>query len=678
MLGLLNMRAARVAVPISIVLAAWGPGAASAQQTTARDTTQRADSLAHPEYQLQAITVTSTPTRQSAPVASTTVPAQVVAHALATSSNTWELLRQTAGVEVHEQGQGPGFASDASLRGFSSDHSTDIALWIDGVPINEPINGHAEGYNDWSLIFPQSISSVEVIRGPTSPYFGNFALAGVVDVRTLDRMRGSRAWLTGGANGRAEAGLITGFEHPGSGGVAGVRLERDGGWRPNSDWRLGQVYGRWVRDLSGSTTVDAGANLYGADWSSPGFLTVQQFHARDYGVVANRTDGGFKRRAQERISLRVLPGATTMWRTTAYATQGRWQLFLTTPPEGGLTEGSGSQTEEEDARYGFGLTSAFSWLMPRFDVTIGTQERLDHAGYQNWYTTSRTRDSANVLVSAQQTAGSLFLASHVHTGPLHLQLGGRLDVLGTWSRPRGGTATQASKAVFSPKLGALVQLTPALGVYGNVSRGFRQTDGVIEDPALPFITEWAYEAGIKLDAPGASLDLDAFRMSVSNEQSFNPITLATTSGGASRRQGVEIQARLEPSSVVSFDLDWTFNDARYLHLITAAGDTLSGARVFNTSKYIGSATLQLTPEPGLRLRAATNVVGPYSPFDQPGVVLPPYGLLDLSAAKDLGRLTLELGVRNALDRAYPELQAGGYVSPGQPRAVYATVRLTSP
>src|SRR5207248_1389020 len=70
---------------------------------------------------------------------------------LTPARNPYDLLRQAAGVEVHEQGQGPGFASDASLRGFSSDHSTDLALWIDGVPINEPVNGHSEGYNDFSL-----------------------------------------------------------------------------------------------------------------------------------------------------------------------------------------------------------------------------------------------------------------------------------------------------------------------------------------------------------------------------------------------------------------------------------------------------------------------------------------------------------------------------------------------
>ena len=58
------------------------------------------------------------------------------------------MFRRAAAVEVHEQGQGPGFASDVVVRGFTSDHSGDVLLVVDGVPVNLPINGHGEGYSD--------------------------------------------------------------------------------------------------------------------------------------------------------------------------------------------------------------------------------------------------------------------------------------------------------------------------------------------------------------------------------------------------------------------------------------------------------------------------------------------------------------------------------------------------
>ena len=71
---------------------------------------------------------------------------------------------------------------------------------------------------------------------------------------------------------------------------------------------------------------------------------------------------------------------------------------------------------------------------------------------------------------------------------------------------------------------------------------------------------------------------------------------------------------------------------------------------------------------------AGNWVGPYSPFDEPGVVLGAYGLLHLSGSVRWVDTDWTLGVRNALDRAYPELVAGHIVAPGQPRGVQLTVQ----
>src|SRR5256885_7545062 len=201
------------------------------QPTPARDTVS--PDTARRSVQLRAVTITAAPSdRQEASTATRVNQAQIQQ---TPATNPWDLLRQIAGVEVHLQGQGPGFASDASVRGFSSDHSTDLALWIDGVPINEPVNGHAEGYNDWSLIFPATVQDVDVIKGPTSALFGNFALSGVVNVRTLERMTGAQAEVTGGNFGRGEASFMTGFDHGSAGGgVFGVRGSHESGFRPNS------------------------------------------------------------------------------------------------------------------------------------------------------------------------------------------------------------------------------------------------------------------------------------------------------------------------------------------------------------------------------------------------------------------------------------------------------------
>ena len=133
---------------LAIAITVAAPLAASAQQpvtdSTARDSLAREemrrdsiarDSLIRRVNRLPEVTVTATPARRTEPISAVRISGDNLI--LAPASTPLEALRQTAGLEVHLQGQGPGFASDASVRGFSSDHSTDLALWIDGVPVRK-------------------------------------------------------------------------------------------------------------------------------------------------------------------------------------------------------------------------------------------------------------------------------------------------------------------------------------------------------------------------------------------------------------------------------------------------------------------------------------------------------------------------------------------------------------
>jgi len=671
------------AIAVVATLCVAFPGALRAQVV---DTTRK-DSVAGGAAQLHAVTITAAPADQRSPSNITHVSQRVID--LTPAATPWELLRQTAGVEVHQQGQGPGFASDASLRGFSSDHSTDLALWVDGVPINEPVNGHAEGYNDWSLLFPLAIQDIDVTRGPVSPLYGNFAVSGVVNVRTVERMTGTEAVATAGSYGLGDATVMTGFDHGTSGGVFGVRVRHDDGFRPNSTNNLSQIHGRLVRNLAPNVTIDGGLELYGADWNSPGYLSEPEFADHQYDIVSNSTDGGFKRHGQERVSLRVTNG-DLVWRTTAYATQGTWQLFLTIPPAGGQFEGTGSQTEEDDARSGFGLTSAVTYVASSTAITFGTEGRLDNAHYQNFFTTDRSRDSVNALVRGRQVSGALFVASNTNLGPVRLDIGGRYDVLDTRSTPAvaGGEPASDAHGVLSPKLGALVHVTPAVALYANASRGFRSTDGVLTDPTLAPITVWAYETGVKLNVDQITASADVFRMNVSNEQTFNPLTAGSISGGASKRQGVELGLHAPVNSFATLSGNWTFNDARYTNQTVPGDDpdsppvVLNGLRVYNTARYIGSAALDLSPNISASspwdFRVSGNWVGPYSPFDEPGVVLGAYGLLHAAASVRVNASTsVDFGARNLLDRPYPELVADHIVSPGEPRTLYVALRYKS-
>src|SRR6185312_5856798 len=98
-----------------------------------------------------------------------------------------------------------------------SDHSSDVLLSIDGVPINLPVHGHVEGYSDWSILSPATVSALRVITGPASPLYGDFSLAGVVEVFTAADATGTSGSLGGSSHGDASGWLRSGGRSDGGG-----------------------------------------------------------------------------------------------------------------------------------------------------------------------------------------------------------------------------------------------------------------------------------------------------------------------------------------------------------------------------------------------------------------------------------------------------------------------------
>ena len=62
-----------------------------------------------------------------------------------------ELLEGAPGVIV-TQHSGEGKANQYFLRGMSLDHGTDLAISVDGMPVNQRTHGHGQGYSDLNFL----------------------------------------------------------------------------------------------------------------------------------------------------------------------------------------------------------------------------------------------------------------------------------------------------------------------------------------------------------------------------------------------------------------------------------------------------------------------------------------------------------------------------------------------
>ena len=89
-------------------------------------------------------------------------------------STTQEILNNLPGL-IAGQHAGGGKAMQYFLRGFDNDHGTDIALFVDGLPVNMVSHAHGQGYADLNFLIPETVERVELYKGPYFVQWGDLA-----------------------------------------------------------------------------------------------------------------------------------------------------------------------------------------------------------------------------------------------------------------------------------------------------------------------------------------------------------------------------------------------------------------------------------------------------------------------------------------------------------------------
>jgi hypothetical protein len=667
--------------PGALLVLCLGHGWRVAQAQTP-DTT-----LAQP---LPALSVQAVRARSIAPpVATKTVDSLVLRKAQA--SNVWDLVRRVAGVEIHEQGQGPGFASDAVIRGFTSDHSSDLLLVIDGVPVNLPLHGHVEGYADWNVLFPAAAAELRVIHGPASPLYGDFAYGGVVEVATPSSATGLSGALSGSSFGDASGWFRGGRQEERTGWLAGGRFERSQGWRENADYLVGNGLLR-ARTTLGAAELDTGLLFYITGWDSPGYLSVADYNAGRLRQAGDLTDGGnagrliaqarYTRPLTSRLGLSML-GWTQWGKSTVYLNIPEGDAFL-------------RQTEDRDRRTAFGGQLQLTSQTGAGELSLGMSGRADQVHYRLRHTEARVvRDSLAAFDGAFRS-GAVFARWRHLLGSILVDAGLRTDVQRYESTDLlADSVTRArTHTVISPKLGARYLLTGQLGLLASLSRGFRGAPGVITDPDREPQRVWAKEVAVEYFPGAASLRLAYFRLDVTGERIQDPVTRLISDAGTSVRQGLDGDATVPLGRHLRLTASGTYNHARIsgaspnpVAILAWRGVEASVPPVFHlvplepgdpvpgVSRYLARVGLDARLTDRVTAGAVFRLNGPFTPIGEPTARTRPYTLIDVSGAWSFsGSWSLDWELQNLLSSRYPEVRASGYLAPGGPRVLRAALR----
>ena len=98
-----------------------------------------------------------------------------------------EVLEAAPGLII-TQHSGEGKANQYFLRGYNLDHGTDLAIFVDEMPINMRTHAHGQGYSDLNFLIPKLVASMEVRKGPYYADEGDFSSVGALHINLLDKL----------------------------------------------------------------------------------------------------------------------------------------------------------------------------------------------------------------------------------------------------------------------------------------------------------------------------------------------------------------------------------------------------------------------------------------------------------------------------------------------------------
>lgn len=511
------------------------------------------------------------------------------------ASRVGEVLEAVPGLIV-TQHSGEGKANQYFLRGFNLDHGTDLAITIDGMPVNMPTHGHGQGYADINFLIPELVQSINVRKGPYFADQGDFASAGAVGIDYLNMLPKNIAETTFGSFGYQRA-LAAGSTAVG----AGTLLAAIEATKYNGPWEVPDH----VRKLNGvlrysQGTATDGFTLSGMAYSN-GWNSTDQVAQRaiDQGLIGrlgslDPTDGG----TSSRFSLSgnwAQSSGFGQSKANVYVIRSSLQLFnnFTYVLDDPVNGDQFSQTDRRTV-YGFDASHAFDVRFAGIETQtrIGLQTRADDIQVGLFRTLQR--GTLSTVREDSVTEGNVGLWADTTarwTDWLRTTVGIREDYFAgriISDTPENSGRAQAS--MMSPKAGIVLGPWYSTEFYGNAGYGLHSNDirgaTITVDPndkvtpldRVPLLVRSkGAEIGVRTKAiEGLTSSIAVFVLDFDSELLFVGDAGTTEPSRPSRRVGVEWTNQYKVLPWMMLDFDFAYTRARFTDF-DPVGNRIPGA-----------------------------------------------------------------------------------------------------
>jgi outer membrane receptor protein involved in Fe transport len=469
-----------------------------------------------------------------------------------------QLLETVPGLDVTSH-SGEGKANQYLMRGYNLDHGTDLAVSVDGMPVNEPTHAHGQGYTDVNFLIPELATDIRYSKGTYYADEGDFASVGAVHINYLDTIADQVA-LTAGTFGYQRV-FSAGAAQIGGGDLLGaMELQHyDGPWVNPDDQRKINALLRYSSGDAHDGYSITGSYYHGL-WNA---TTDQPQRAITEGLISrfgslNPSDGGIAQRANLTGEYHSSAGPGQL-AIDGYAFSNYLSLwndfthFLVDP-----LNGDQEQQHENRSTVGGSVRYAYpvAWFGRDNEIMVGSQERYDFLIVQRIPTEDRVaipldEDPLGVRSNDQVRLGSdaVYAQATTHWKDwFRTVLGLREDY--QRGSDSGTNHGMASKALFEPKVSLIFTPATTTEIYVSAGRGFHSDDlrgvnqariaGVQGAPLIAAQT--GEEIGLRQEFFGRKLALTfaLFNLDAQSETTYDPDVGQDTAGPGSHRIGYEL------------------------------------------------------------------------------------------------------------------------------------------
>jgi TonB-dependent Receptor Plug Domain len=537
------------------------------------------------------------------------------------SNTPSDVMRLTPGLIIGQH-HGGGKADQILFRGFDSDHGTDFAVFIDGIPVNMVSHAHGQGYADLHWLIPETIEKIEIYKGSYFPHLGDFATSGAMNIITKRYDKDSSLSLAGGNyNTQRYVGILSPpegtFLRPY---LAGEIYYNDGPFKNDNDYIRYNLLTKFNLFSTANSNLNFLGTFFKTSWEASGEIPARSVRSGEIGRFGSfdPSEGG----KSERQNLSAIYNYTDANQSFTAQTWAGWyrlqlwsnfSLFFNDPI-------NGDGIEQNDKRFLVGNNINYrrnyqAWGMP-METFIGFQSRFDHIRVGLFNQTNRRRTATTSNNDIEQTNLGWFAQQEVKPLDwLRVQLGARMDNFWYEVKQKGDPANIANPisgdgtgTIVNPKLNFIftpfndTNVAKSTNLFLNLGGGFHSNDArvFVQDPDKEIPRYWSGELGTRTRLfDRLDMTLSYWRSYLTSELVFVGDEGTFEPSGASRREGVESEFRYDILPWLTYDLDLSYTWSEFTN----------GDKVPLAPRFLAFTGLTARHDSGLQARFQMRHIG---------------------------------------------------------------------